>query len=338
MGSDKPDFATLSSPAVARETDECIASWLLRIAMTLGLSKAEIEQEIGTPLWALDFAQGAEGVKRAAARTGFHVSKLTVAIHPDNRTRTPEVMCDVPRAWAVCRDCLENDRAGGRQPYVRTAWTHPLSTWCPKHQVPLNALDDLTLWKDSWFLMIEEPLRSDSLLDLVFPMETPGLQRTALYIDGGTATIGQLTNEISDIVDALSVQANLVTGPGSVLGVFERRRRGRSVRSWCTQLPSGIMYAHSGADRLLLVRTALSIRDNACEGLGEWMPNCINLAVPRGRRRVLLNLQPDPLLLLALALPIHNFHQLSLRTQEWSPDLRDRWQSCAIAAAFSGFN
>ena len=306
--------------------------------MALGLSKAEIEQEIGAPLGALDFALGAEGVKRAAARTGFHVSKLTVAIHPDNRARTPEVMCDVPRAWAVCRDCLEDDRAGGKQPYVRTAWTHPLSTWCPKHRVPLNALDDLELWEDSWSLMIEGRLRRDSLLDAVSPMEAPSLQRTAAYIENGATTIGQLTDEISDIVDALSVQANLVTGPGSVLGVFERRRRGRSVRSWCTQLPRDIMYAHSGADRLLLVRTALSIRDNTCEGLGEWMPNCINLAVPRGRRRVLVNPQPDPLLLLALALPIHNFHQLSLRTHAWSPDLRDRWQSCAIAAAFSGFN
>ncbi|MFC5371009.1 TniB family NTP-binding protein [Brevundimonas faecalis] len=92
------------------------------------------------------------------------------------------------------------------------------------------------------------------------------------------------------------------------------------------------------ADRLLLVRTALSIRANACDGLGEWMSNYIHLAVPRGRRRVLVNMEPDPLLLLALALPIHNFHQLSLRTSLWSRDLQERWHNCAIAAAFSGFN
>lgn len=188
-----------------------------------------------------------------------------------------------------------------------------ISAWCPEHQKPLNALDNLELWEGSWSLMIEGPLRSDRLLDVATPLEAIGLERTAAFIaDGAAVPVKLFTNEISDIVDALSVQANLVTGPGSVMGVFERRRRGRSVQSWGTQLPQGIMYAHSGADRLLLVRTALSI--------------------------ALVSLEPDPLLLLALALPIHNFHQLSLRTRLWSRDIQDRWHNCAIAAAFSGFN
>lgn len=187
--------------------------------------------------------------------------------------------------------------------------------------------------------MIKGALRSDRLLDAATPLEAISLQRTAAFIaDGAVGPVRLLTNEVSDIVDALSVQANLVTGPGSVMGVFERRRRGRSVQSWGTQLPQGIMYAHSGADRLLLVRTALSIRANACDGLREWMSNYIQLAVPRGRRRTLVNVEPDPLLLLALALPIHNFHQLSLRTSRWSRDFQDRWHNCAIVAAFSGFN
>jgi hypothetical protein len=339
MASEDHRFRTLSSPAVLRETDECLSSWLLRIALALGLSKAELEQELGTPLGILGFARGSEAVKRAAARTGVPASSLIAAIHPDNLARSPEALCEVPRAFAVCSDCLENDRAGGKQPYVRIAWTHPLSAWCLEHQKPLNALDNLELWEGSWSLMIEGPLRSDRLLEVATPLEAIGLERTAAFIaDGAAVPVKQFTNEISDIVDALSVQANLVTGPGSVMGVFERRRRGRSNQSWGTQLPQGIMYAHSGADRLLLVRTALSIRTNACDGLGEWMSNYIQLAVPRGRRRALVNLEPDPLLLLALALPIHNFHQLSLRTSLWSRDFQDRWHNCAIAAAFSGFN
>ena len=57
MASEAHRFRTLSSPAVLRETDECLSSWLLRIALALGLSKAELEQEIGTPLGVLDLRE-----------------------------------------------------------------------------------------------------------------------------------------------------------------------------------------------------------------------------------------------------------------------------------------
>lgn len=116
MASEDHRFRTLSSPAVLRETDECLSLWLLRSALVLGLSKAELEQEIGTPLEVLDFACGSEGVKLAAARTGMPASSLIAAIHPDNRARSPEGLCEVPRSFAVCSNCLENDRAGGSNP------------------------------------------------------------------------------------------------------------------------------------------------------------------------------------------------------------------------------
>lgn len=339
MGFDDWSYATLSQPKVQREPDECLASWLLRIGMKLALSKAEIEHEIGVPLAILNFAQGADALNQVTSRTGQ--TQVIDALHPDNRFRSPECISSVPGSWAACATCLEEDRAEGKQPYIRIGWTHPLCTICLKHLIPLNALGDLSIWEDNWCLAINEPLRSDTRLDAVEVSEIAAIQRAAAAVAEGTAdVVRQLTDEISDLVDALSVQANLVMGPGSVLGVFERRRRGRSVRSWSTQLPHDIMYALSAADRLLIVRTALSIRWPTDPGndLGDWVSDCINSSVPQGRRRAVVNQQADPLLLLALALPIHNFHQLSARSCRWSADLRYRWQSCAMTAAFSGFN
>jgi len=120
-----------------------------------------------------------------------------------------------PHCWAVCPTCLQEDQAQGRAPYVRRAWTHPLSAFYRAHNAPLvphgnsriKIASDLTLFGDG-----AEPIEPrDNLLDIV-EFDDPGMVSRVFRTldDSGKAEALEkrlrLRWAVRDVIDAMTTR------------------------------------------------------------------------------------------------------------------------------------
>lgn len=342
MGYDRDAGATLSFPAVQREPDEALSSWLARIARAHMLDLEHVEAEIGCRLAAVDHDLSAATVALIVRRTGTDLATVRAGVHPiASRSSSRHGELD----WRVCRRCLEEDEEASRPLHVRTAWTHPLAVICLEHVAPL-----LIPSAEHWRRLAGDealPARQDTLLNETGMEPLHAFIRAAELVCPTTATgddgaAGQLEREIADLSDALGVQMARSMGQGAVLTLFEQPRRRRHVRAFTVDLQLGLLAHLEPADRLLFVRAALALRWPS-EGFaqeqavyGDWFTRVMHMVVPSGRRRVIGNHALDPLGLVAMALPAKAFHQLRLRSSGWSMDLRQRWAAAEQLAALAG--
>lgn len=343
MGFDRPQGATLSLPAVTREEGEALSSWLARIARAHLLDLEHVADEVGCRLQLVDHAPAEKTLVQIARRTAVDTDKVRAAVHPlltaTDRPSRGEL------DWRVCAACLENDGQAGRALHVRTAWTHPLSTVCLEHRAPLLMLTEA---QASAMLPFGVSLpRQDHGLSSVSEEPLGSLILAAERVDPGrsaTPDLATLTREVRDLVDALSVQINFALGGGAALTLFEEPRRGRHIAPLALTLPQGLLTGLDPADRLLFARAAVALRwpspgyRQEREVLGDWFSRVVAVVVPKGRRRVIGDVGMDPLGLLAIAMPTRPFHQLRLRAEGWSEELRTRWAAAEQLAALAGLN
>lgn len=342
----EPDLApTLSRPRVEPYPHEAIGCWLFRLGQKLLLTDDEVNAELGFPAAALDRAPTADRLRQAAARTGRGVSDLQPLTHAYFNAHPSEGGCIGLTSWAACPACLAEDREMGRSAHVRVAWLHPLSSVCLEHDQPLIpvAATDSEEGTDGARLLCT----GASALNPMTSFELEVCGEASLLASGSDAASNErLTHryrEVSDIADALATQANVCMGPGSLESSFEDRWWGARIRSGAVEMPDEILPQLAARDRLSLVRIALRILGSEEAGpspdpvVEAWVDDCSRLRIPRVRLRSLRYASVDPLIIIALALPVHSFHRLGARAEAWSPAVRARWQAASTVAAFSGF-
>lgn len=337
---------TLSSPRVEPRPDEAIASWFFRLGRELLLTEDEVNEELGFCYARLDKAPTAVRLRQAAVRTGRGVEGLRPLTHPYFRAYPMEEGRVGLASWAVCPTCLAEDRRSGGDAYVRLAWVHPLASVCLKHNQPLAPVTgaDFEVEASGEFA---PPGDGDVA---VKPMDASELEACceASILAGGSANarnehLRHRYGEISDIADALATQANTCMGGASLESSFENRWWGLRGRSGAVEMPDHILPELDARDRLSLVRIALRILGPEQSGpapdpiIEAWVDDCSRLRTPRVRMRSLRYASVDPLIIIALALPVHSFHRLGARAKAWSPAVRARWQAASTVAAFSGF-
>jgi hypothetical protein len=205
------DISVLAPP---RENDEALSSWLVRTADAHLLTVDELEREIGGPLSGLDRGN-ATLLPRLAAMTCTDVRELAALAPADLAAHPMRAGPKPPHCWAVCPTCLQEDQAQGRAPYVRRAWTHPLSAFCRAHNAPLvphgnsriKIASDLTLFGDG-----AEPIEPrDNLLDIV-EFDDPGMVARVFRTldDSGKAEALErrlrLRWAVRDVIDAMTTR------------------------------------------------------------------------------------------------------------------------------------
>lgn len=343
MGFDRPQGATLSFPAVRREEGEALSSWLARIARAHLLDLDHVAAEIACRLQLVDHAPGEDVLVQIALRTAVDLDQVRAAVHP--LLTTADRLSRGELDWRVCACCLIDDAEAGRVPYVRTAWTHPLSTVCPLHRAPLLIPTEA---QASAMLPFDVSLsRQDHGLSHLGQEPLDSLLFAAQMVDPAqSASTDVITSvrEVRDLVDALSVQISLALGRGAALTLFEEPRRGRHIAPLALTLPEGILTTLDPADRLLFARAAIALRwpspgyRQEHEVLGDWFSRVVAVVVPKGRRRVIGDVGMDPLGLLAVAMPAQPFHQLRARAGGWSDEFRARWAAAEQLAALACLN
>lgn len=343
MAFDRSDHATLSIPAVKREEGEALSSWLARIARAHLLDLDHVADEIGCRVQLVDHAPSQETLVQIARRTALNVDQVKGAVHPLLTSSDAPLRGELD--WRVCGACLDDDIVEGRAMHVRTAWLHPLSTICLKHQVPLLIPTEA---QAGAMLPVEVAgPREDRALACVRNEPLESLRMVTERVHPSRATSPDtvvLLREIRDLTDALSVQMNYALGKGAALALFEQPRRNRHITPLALTLPDGLLTGLDPADRLLFIRAAIALRLPTAgyrqerEVLGDWFTRVVAAVVPKGRRRVIADVGMDPLGLLAVALPPQPFHQLRLRADKWSDDFRARWASAEQLAALAGLN
>jgi len=95
-----------------------------------------LEREIGGSLSGLDRGD-ATLLPRLSAVTRIDAAELAAQVPADLAAHPMRAGPKPPHCWAVCPTCLRENKAQGRAPHVRRAWTHPLSAFCRAHRVCL---------------------------------------------------------------------------------------------------------------------------------------------------------------------------------------------------------
>ncbi|WP_410213196.1 TniQ family protein [Phenylobacterium sp.] len=350
MGFEAPITPTLALPRVEPVPGEALSSWLVRIAHRQLLSLHEVGWEIGVELHEPDRNPDRAALAGITARTGRSIAELEAMVHPAFLKAAAPAGLPVPLAWAVCRSCLQEDVAMERPPHVRVNWTHPLATCCPTHREPLvphgqagvDLVGDPT--NEGW-TRASEPL--DLNIARMQPEELRLGEAAAALIESRSPAAQDLlrvwTLEVLDVVDALCTQMNICMGRGPLMSGLEMRWGQVSTRGGSPELRTAAAYEISTAARLSHVRAAMRILGApGCPptpdpALTQWVEECARLSVPKARQRALKYASLDPLVLVALALPVTSFHLMGARAEHWSPHGEARWRAAATVAAFSGF-
>ena len=259
-----------------------------------------------------------------------------------------------PHAWSICRRCLEEDQVQGRAPYIRQAWTHPLSAFCRAHNAPLvphgnseiKIASDLTLFGDG--VEPREPV--DNLLGVVAFDDEKMVARVFQVLDG-TTSIRRLEDRLGlrwavrDIIDALATNMRAV-GTGSLAAVLEQPLFQRKSLQGSNYLQMDWWSDIDAATRLLYVRLALAIladpgdpvRNPKTSPLGpHWLTLRYRHSKTQGWQSVFTHAVPDLLFLLVMELPRHAVQELNERSMAWPADLRRRWIYAVAVGAVGGF-
>jgi len=256
----------ISVLAPPREHDEALSSWLVRIADAHLLTVNELEREIGGPLSGLDRGD-ATLLPRLAAMTRVNVSELAALVPTDLAAHPMRAGPKPPHCWAVCRACLQEDQIQGRAPFVRRAWTHPLSVFCRAHNTPLSPhgnsdikiASDLTLFGDG-----AEPFEPrDSLLDVAQFDDPAMLARVFRVLDdsGGAEALERrlrLRWAVRDVIDALRTNMR-APNSGVLSSLLESPLFQRRSPTGSNHMPQDCWADIDAATRLLYVRLALLV-------------------------------------------------------------------------------
>jgi hypothetical protein len=343
----------LSVLAPSREPDEALSSWLVRTANAHLLTIPELEREIGGTVAGLDRGD-ATLIPRLSTMMRVDVAALSAMVPADLLAHPMRPGPSPPYAWSICRRCLEEDQVQGRAPYIRQAWTHPLSAFCRAHNSPLvphgnseiKIASDLTLFGDG--VEPREPV--DNLLGVVAFDDERMVARVFQVLDG-TASIGRLEDRLSlrwavrDIIDALATNMRAV-GTGSLAAVLEQPLFQRKSLQGSNYLQMDWWSDIDAATRLLYVRFALAIladpgdpvRNPKTSPLGpHWLTLRYRHSKIQGWQSVFTHAVPDLLFLLVMELPRHAVQELNERSMAWPPDLRRRWIYAVAVGAVGGF-
>ena len=343
----------LSVLAPSREPDEALSSWLVRTAHAHLLTIPELEREIGGPVTAFDRGDVAliprlATMMRADAAMLGAIAPVDLLAHPMGPGPRP------PHCWSVCSSCLEEDQSQGRAPYIRRAWTHPLSAFCRAHNSPLvphgnseiKIASDLTLFGDG--VEPREPM--DNLLGVLAFDDERMVARVFQVLDG-TTSIRRLEDRLGlrwavrDIIDALATNMRAV-GTGSLAALLEQPLFQRKSLQGSNYLQMDWWSDIDAATRLLYVRLALAIladpgdpvRNPKTSPLGpHWLTLRYRHAKIQGWQSVFTHAAPDLLFLLVMELPRHAVQELNERSMAWPADLRRRWIYAVAVGAVGGF-
>lgn len=343
------DISVLAPP---RENDEALSSWLVRTADAHLLTVDELEHEIGGPLSGLDRGSATQ-LPRLAAMTRVDAAELAALAPADLAAHPMRAGPKPPYCWAVCPTCLQEDQAQGRAPYVRRAWTHPLSAFCRAHNAPLiphgnsriKIASDLTLFGDG-----AEPVEPrDNLLDIV-EFDDPGMIARvfqALDDSGKAAALEKrlrLRWAVRDVIDAITTRMR-DPAAGALVALLEQPIFQRRSFTGSNHMTEDCWTDIDAATRLLYVRLALLVLAEPDPALSEktsplgsnWLLLRYRHTKIRGWQTLFEHAVRDPMFLLTMELPRNAVLQLSERSLAWPRDLRRRWTYAAAAGAISGY-
>lgn len=343
----------ISVLAPPREYDEALSSWLVRIADAHLLTIDELEREIGGPLSGLDRGD-ATLLPRLAAMTLVDVSELAALVPADLAAHPIRAGPKPPHCWAVCRACLQEDQMQGRAPYVRRAWTHPLSVFCRAHNTPLSPhgnsdikiASDLTLFGDG-----AEPIEPrDSLLDGAQFDDPAMLARVFRVLDdsGGAEALERrlrLRWAVRDVIDALRTNMR-APNSGVLSSLLESPLFQRRSPTGSNHMPQDCWADLDAATRLLYVRLALlvlaepgdPVLSEKISPLGRnWLLFSYRHTKIKGWQALFEHAVQDLMFLLPMELPRNAILQLDERSLAWPRDLRRRWTYAATAGAIGGY-
>lgn len=242
---------------------------------------------------------------------------------------------------------------GGRPPYVRALWTHPLATTCHVHRRHLVGYDasSVRIANEATFFGSSMPPAPDrdTLLEAAKFDDRAMLERVHTAIstrdragDGGEVL--KLRRAVGDVVDALATRQD-GRSTGALMTVFEEHFFGRRSKPAAYRLPTDWWCSIDAVTRLLYVRMALLILSEppdpalgAKSPFGEnWLSARYAHAHVGGWRSAFAHAVVDPLLALTVELPRDVIVALGDRSVDWPADLRRRWTDAAAAGALGTF-
>ncbi|KRA60138.1 hypothetical protein ASD79_07820 [Caulobacter sp. Root655] len=344
------DISVLAPP---REHDEALSSWLVRTADAHLLTVEELEREIGGSLSGLDRGD-ATLLPRLAAMTCTDMGDLAALAPADLAAHPMRAGPKPPHCWAVCPACLQEDQAQRRAPYVRRAWTHPLSAFCRAHNAPLvphgnsriKIASDLTLFGDG-----AEPVEPrDNLLDIV-EFDDPGMIARVFRAldDSGRAEALEkrlrLRWAVRDVIDAMTTRMR-DPAAGALVALLEHPIFQRRSFVGNNHMTEDCWTDIDAATRLLYVRLALlvlaepgdpALNDRTSPLGPNWLLLRYRHTKIKGWQSLFAHAAPDPLFLLTMELPRNAILQLNDRSLAWPSDLRRRWTYAAAVGAIGGY-
>lgn len=349
MASLSDGVCDLSALAPRPEVGEAISSWLARTAEAHLLTVIELQHEIGGSIAAFDRGD-CTLLPRLACMMQADVEALRSMVLPHFILQPARAGPPPPSCWSVCASCLSEDRAQGRAPYVRSAWTDPLFVYCPIHNAPLvpHGNSPTRVVADEFLFdrkhKSHEP-RDATLSRFYFdkPHEVSRIHRELnLSSDEYDAENQGLRYAILDIVDALATNMR-TDGSGALVSLLEKPLMNRRSLPGSMGLPQAWWSDVAASYRLLYVRIAFIFVADPRSPWLHYFPS------PFGRSwfsRRLCNATDipwingaalDPLILLAVELPGPAIGALTFRAVRWTNSLRMRWTYAVAAAALGRY-
>jgi hypothetical protein len=355
MTGESDDDIDLSILAPPMQSDEALSSWLVRIADANLITVREMEQILGGVVTGPDRGD-LTLLPRIAAMTRQQEEILAQAplpdliaypIPPSDYPLRPGF--NAPYCWAVCQNCLEEDRARGVPPYIRRSWTHPLAVVCAEHATKLIAHSYSTIAIASNLTLYGgEDVRGSVFGGVDFDNKDM-LARVQRVLDGsGDAEVLQelfkLRRAVSDLIDGLATRMRPPRNE-ALISIFERTLLGSKMLQGSRDIPSGWWEDLGANTRLFYTRVALRILAEPVDPLEDdgkfpaqtWPYAWYRYSKVEGWQSVFTHAVRDPLFLLPMELPRLILVDLDERSRAWPTDLRRRWTYAVAVGAIGGF-